>query len=77
MSTPTVPISESAHRVLQELATRTGLSAAEVLDQALYPQFGFAGCAGFGPAGAGSTASFGSVGNTRAPADWAAWPVVA
>lgn len=35
MSTPTIPISESSHRMLRELAEQTGQSAAEILDQAL------------------------------------------
>ena len=34
----------------------------------LMRQFGWAGCAGFGPAGSGSTAGFGSVCEMRAPA---------
>ena len=35
MSTPTVGISEASHRILQELAERTGQSMTEVLDRAL------------------------------------------
>jgi hypothetical protein len=35
MSTPTVSISETAHRILRELSEQTGLSPAEVLDRAL------------------------------------------
>jgi hypothetical protein len=35
MSTSTVPISETAHRILLELAEQTGLTATEVLDKAL------------------------------------------
>jgi hypothetical protein len=35
MSTPTVPISEASHRLLQELAQRTGQSLIATLDQAL------------------------------------------
>jgi hypothetical protein len=35
MSTPTVPISEAAQRLLQELAEQTGQTMTEVLDKAL------------------------------------------
>jgi hypothetical protein len=35
VSTPTVPISETGHRVLQELAEQTGQTMMEVLDKAL------------------------------------------
>jgi hypothetical protein len=35
VSTPTVPISEAGHRVLQELAEQTGQTMMEVLDKAL------------------------------------------
>src|SRR3954449_4295147 len=35
MSIPTVPISETSHRLLKELAERTGRSMTEVLDRAL------------------------------------------
>jgi predicted transcriptional regulator len=35
MSAPTVPISEAAHRILQELAEQTGQTVTEVLDKAL------------------------------------------
>lgn len=35
MSTPTVPISEASHRILQDLTQQTGLTATEVLDKAL------------------------------------------
>jgi hypothetical protein len=35
MSTPTVPISEASHRVLQELAEQTGQTMTAILDKAL------------------------------------------
>ena len=35
MSTPTVPISETAHEILRELAQQTGQTTMEVLDKAL------------------------------------------
>lgn len=35
MSTPTIAISESSQRLLQELAARTGQSTSDVLDKAL------------------------------------------
>jgi predicted transcriptional regulator len=35
MSTPTVPISETSHQLLQALARQTGQTATAVLDQAL------------------------------------------
>jgi hypothetical protein len=35
MSNPTVPITEASHRLVRELAERTGQSVTEVLDKAL------------------------------------------
>lgn len=35
MSAPTVPISESAHQLLQELAAHTGQTTTDILDKAL------------------------------------------
>lgn len=35
MSTPTIPVSETAHQILQELAEQTGQSMTDVLDKAL------------------------------------------
>jgi hypothetical protein len=35
MTTPTVPITEASHQLLRELSAQTGLSATEILDQAL------------------------------------------
>jgi hypothetical protein len=35
MSIPAIPISETAHQILQELAEKTGQSMADVLDKAL------------------------------------------
>lgn len=35
MSTPTIPISETAQRILRELAEQTGQSMTDVLDKAL------------------------------------------
>jgi hypothetical protein len=35
MATPTVPISEAAHRILQQLAEQCGQTVTEVLDRAL------------------------------------------
>lgn len=35
MSIPTVPITEASHRLVRELAERTGQSVTEVLDKAL------------------------------------------
>src|SRR4051794_6548432 len=35
MSTPTIPISETSHRLLRELAEHSGQSMMEVLDKAL------------------------------------------
>ena len=35
MSTPTVPISETAQRILQDLAEQTGKTTLEILDRAL------------------------------------------
>jgi hypothetical protein len=35
MSTPTVPISDASHRILQELAEQTGQTMTEVLDKVL------------------------------------------
>jgi hypothetical protein len=35
MSTPTVPIREAAHRLLQQLAEQTGENALDILDKAL------------------------------------------
>ncbi len=35
MSVPTVPVSESAHQLLSDLAAQTGRSIQQVLDQAL------------------------------------------
>ena len=35
MSTPTIPISETAHQLLQDLARQTGHTMIEVLDKAL------------------------------------------
>lgn len=35
MSTPTIPISETGHQILRELAEKTGQSMTDVLDKAL------------------------------------------
>jgi hypothetical protein len=35
MTSPTIPISETSHRILQELAEQTGQSMTDVLDKAL------------------------------------------
>jgi hypothetical protein len=35
MSSPTIPISEASHRLLEKLAEQTGQSTSEVLDKAL------------------------------------------